>query len=169
MSTPIIIIDSRVSGFESSPMRVLSVCMPTSGRIIVQKVAPYHEKIVKKENLLLVTDSPSHFDSWQLAFHEKQHLEEAVATFFDRMRSGKVKINSAVEKFDPQSIMELRKVDKTGAVHEINSSEITNAHMAVLLAVWASAKASMGYLLSNSDESELSEDDSDDPMMPYSM
>jgi len=173
MTQPQIIkIDSRVSGYDGEPVRVLAVCIPDSGKVLVQKIAPYREPIKSSPDTVLVTDSPSHHANWQLAFYEQQDIAAATRAYFERKRGGFVKIESAVAKFDPESVLELRKIDKTGAVHEFNSSELTNGHMAILLAIWACGRASFGNMLSEqmTDDGDVSlDDDDDDSMMPFSL
>ena len=72
MTPQIIKIDSRVSGYDGEPVRVLAVCMPNSGKVLVQKIAPYKEPIKSSPDTVVVTDSPSHHANWQLAFYEQQ-------------------------------------------------------------------------------------------------
>lgn len=165
----IIKIDARVSGYTGEPVRVLAVCMPDTGKVLVQKIAPYREPVERKDDTVLVTDSPSHFKNWQLAFYEQQDIAAATRVYFERKRGGFVKIESAVARYDPEGVLELRKVDKTGAVHEFNSSELDNGHMAVLLAIWASARATLGQILANQIDDDDIDFDEDDPMMPFSL
>lgn len=163
----VVTIDARVSGYGDKPTRVMAVCIPSTGRILIKKIAPYAEPAERKNDTVLVTDSPSHFNSWQLVFKEKEHLEEAIKTYFDSLHGKRIKLESEINKYDPASILQTKKVDKGGIVKEFDSSQIENGHMAVLLAVWASAKASMGYVIAN--ESDSVEDGDDDPMMPFSL
>lgn len=163
----IVKIDARVSSYEGAPIRVVAVCFPASGRIKIQKIANYAEPAKRENDTVLVTDSPTHFDSWQLAFYEKVHLDEAMKTYFEIARGGKLRMESDINKFDPAQVLQIKKMDKGGVVHEFDSSAVNNGHMAVLLAVWASAKASMGYLIS-SDPVAIADDD-DDPMMPFTL
>ena len=166
-STPIII-DARVSGYKGDPYRLRAVCKPQSGNIRIRKQAPY---LAEGESLepqtVIVTDSPSHFDHWQLVFHEDQHLAEAVKAFFELNRGGKVSHVSSFTQFSPQTILELRKIDKGGSVWEFNSSDTTNAHVAYLLAVWAAKRITLTTSITYQVDDET-EADLDDPMMPFS-
>lgn len=166
-STPIII-DARVSGYKGDPYRLRAVCKPQSGNIKIRKQAPYlAEGEAIDSKTVIVTDSPSHFDHWQLVFHEDQHLAEAVKAFFEMNRGGKVSHESSFNKFSPQTILELRKIDKGGSVWEFNSEATYNAHVAYLLAVWAAKRITLTTSITYQVDDET-EADLDDPMMPFS-
>lgn len=165
--TQIFTIDSRVSGYDGKPVRVKCSAMPAEGMIMVQKLADFDEPVGRDESTVMVTDSPDYFSRWQLAFHEEQHIKEVVRTYFQKLNNDLIKIESELEKFDPKNILELRKIDKIGSQYEFDSSQVSNGHMAVLLAVWACAKVSQGYMLTHQEEAEPGDDD--DPMMPYSL
>lgn len=170
----LITIDSRVSAYEGSPVRVMAACIPRDGLILIKKLAPYGEPVKVDKNTVVVTDSPTHFRQWQLAFNERVDLAEAVQAYFEKERGGFLKIESGLMKYDPASVLELRKIDKTGAVHEFNSSEVSNGHVAILLAVWASMRAGMGFMVSSQiddDDDDDKDDESgyDDPTLPYSL
>lgn len=166
-STPIII-DARVSSYKGDPYRLRAVCKPQSGNIRIRKQAPY---LAEGESLepqtVIVTDSPSHFDHWQLVFHEDQHLAEAVKAFFELNRGGKVSHVSSFTQFSPQTILELRKIDKGGSVWEFNSELTTNAHVAYLLAVWAARRITLTTSITYQIDDDAGAD-FDDPMMPFS-
>ena len=164
--TQIVTIDSRVSGYDGKPVRVKCAAMPADGMIIVQKLADFDEPPGVDENTMLVTDSPDYFPRWQLAFYEDQHIKEVVKIFFQKLNNDLIKIESDLDKNDPKNILELRKIDKVGSQYEFDSSQVSNGHMAVLLAVWACARVSQGHLLTHQDD-DIS--DEDDPMMPYSL
>jgi hypothetical protein len=183
----VITIDARVSGYLDSAVRVLAVCMPETGMILLQKEGKYKDRIKKSRlefddqdsydqhlakiaNTVLVTDSPSHFDNWQLAFDEKQHMQDAIRTYFQKKRGGYLKIESTLAKYDPEQVLQVRKVDKSGAEYDFDGAALNNGHMAVLLAVWASARANMGHLLAGRIDDDSDADlDPDDPMMPFSL
>lgn len=162
----IVIIDSRVSGYDGKPVRVKCSAMPADGMIKVQKLADFDEPVGNDEHTMLVTDSPDYFPRWQLAFYEERHIKEVVRIYFQKLNNDLIMIESELEKFDPKNILELRKIDKIGSQYEFESSSVSNGHMAVLLAVWACAKVSHGYMLTHQDEADP---DEDDPMMPYSL
>jgi hypothetical protein len=166
-STPIII-DARVSGYKGEPVRLRAVCNPKSGRVKIRKEAAYlAEGEPLEPQTVIVTDSPSHFDHWQLAFHEDQHLADAVKSFFELQRAKKVSHETNLIKYFPQSILELRKIDKGGSVWEFNSELTTNAHVAYLLAVWAARRITLTTSITYQIDDDAGAD-FDDPMMPFS-
>ena len=97
------------------------------------------------ENTIVVTDTPQMVDNWQLAFREKEHLDEVIRTYQMRSKNGLIRLEKELERFNPNMVIAVRKIDKNGTVQELNSDSLSNGHIAVLLAVWASAKASIAH------------------------
>jgi hypothetical protein len=182
----LVTIDARVSGYLGEPVRLLAVCMPDTGAVLLQKEANYKERL-KKDRLdfadqdsydqdlervnrtVLVTDSPSHFPNWQLCFDEKKDMQDAIRAYFQKKKGGFLKLETSLAKHDPEQVLQIRKVDKMGADYDFDSSALNNGHMAVLLAVWASVRANMGHLLALQVGDDSTDADQDDPMTPFSL
>ena len=144
-----ITIDSRVSGYNDKPIRLLGICLPKTGQLLLKKEMPYITQVSYDADTVIVTDSPQIVEHWQLAFYEKQHLDEAIRTYQMRFKNGLVRLESSLERYNPQAVIATRKVDKNGTVSELDSGSLSNGHIAVLLAVWASAKSSALHVLTN--------------------
>lgn len=168
----IIVIDSRVSGFGSSPERILAAVSLKTGKVTISKEGIYKEKYVRSPNTVMVTDSPNNFGDWQLAFDERRDLADVIRNFFAQSRSGKVSYaTSGLQKHDPTSVLIARKVDTGGAVWEFDGQSVTNGQVAVLLAVWTATKAMQSHFMASQvDEPETDDEvDEDDPLMPFSV
>lgn len=166
-----ITIDSRVSGYNDSPIRIVGVCLPNTGQILVKKIMPFDSKVTPDENTLVVTDSPQFIQSWQLAFYEKHHLDEVIRTYQMRVKNGLVQLDPEINRFNPQAVIATRKVDKNGTVQELDSSSLSNGHIAVMLAVWASAKASQSHVVIDASHATASPEKNSvaDTMIPFSL
>lgn len=166
-----ITIDSRVSGYNDSPIRIVGVCLPNTGQILVKKIMPFDSKVKHDENTLVVTDSPQFVESWQLAFYEKQHLDEVIRTYQMRTKNGLVQLDPEINRFNPQAVIATRKVDKNGTVQELDSSSLSNGHIAVMLAVWASAKSSQNQVVIGASHASTSSETANLPetMIPFSL
>lgn len=140
-----ITIDARVSGYAESPIGIVGVCLPKTGQILLKKINRFEHKVVYNENTIVVTDTPQMVDNWQLAFIEKEHLDEVIRTYQMRAKNGLIRLEKELERFNPSTVIAVRKIDKNGTVQELNSDSLSNGHIAVLLAVWASAKASVAH------------------------
>ena len=140
-----ITIDARVSGYAESPIGIVGVCLPETGQILLKKIHRFEHKVIYDENTIVVTDTPQMVDNWQLAFREKEHLDEVIRTYQMRSKNGLIRLEKELERFNPSTVIAVRKIDKNGTVQELNSDSLSNGHIAVLLAVWASAKASVAH------------------------
>lgn len=161
-------LDARVSAYNGAAIRVLGLCIPSTGQVKLQKIMPFDSQTKQDDNTIIVTDSPQIVQNWQLAFNEKAHLDEVIKTYLMRYKNGLIRIEKELERFNPQTVIATRKIDKNGAQQELNSDSLENGHVAILLAVWASAKASM---ISNAMGGNNA-NQSDSPsglMMPFSL
>lgn len=169
-----ITIDARVSGFDNQgPCRILAIAVPERGIILVSSEAQYYGDAVKdKSNTIIVVDTPSHFKDWQLCFEQELHLAQAVRCYQDAKRANRIKLESAIKKYDPEGVLQIKKVDKHGTEFEFNTSGLMNGHMAVLLVAWAANRVALGHTIAGSIAGEPdapSDDDDDDSMMPFSL
>lgn len=160
-------LDARVSAYNGAAIRILGLCIPSTGQVKLQKIMPFDSQAKQDDNTIIVTDSPQIVQNWQLAFNEKAHLDEVIKTYLMRYKNGLIRIEKELERFNPQTVIATRKIDKNGAQQELNSDSLENGHVAILLAVWASAKASM---ISNAMGNNANQSDSPSGlMMPFSL
>lgn len=162
----VVLIDARAAGYQGDAVRVLAVTMADSGKIQIAKLAKWGEPVKKKDNVVVVTDTPTVFSHWSQAFREEEHMKDLIRTYLECRRSGLVRIDDAIKMFDPMDVVQAAKMDERGQVQEFDES-ITNGHMAVLLAIWAARRAYGGYVLTEVSESDEQYDGDD--MMPFSV
>lgn len=164
-----LILDVRVMRYGDQPVRLLSLFHTSLGKVVVQKEAPFTDPPIAKPNLVTVVDVPDHFQSWDLLFVESQHIQDAITAYMEFKRSNRILIESAVNKYTPDDVLQVKKVDEKGTVNEFNSNELDSGHMAVLLTVWACRRAMLGVLLSSSVNRDSLPPDVDHTMLPFSV
>lgn len=163
-------IDSRVIGFSEEPIRILALCSPDDGLIRVEKLEKFSNFPVLpkyKHNTIIVTDAPHQVLNWQLKFVASEHLEEVMQIYQQRRRAGLVDVEKNLAKFRPDNILQVRKVDQKGQQQEFDSSALNNGHIAVLLAIWASHKISIGNAVISPVSAK--DDHIDRSMLPFSI
>lgn len=143
----IIIIDSRVSGFNGEPCRVLAICNPNSGKTLIKKLADFKEPATKKGDTLIVTDNPR-LPYFGLLFNEKTHTKEIIQTYNQAAKTNNIQFEPALKAYDPQGYLQAAKIDESGVQYEFNA-DIGNGVMAVLLAIWGATMASRGQAITN--------------------
>lgn len=174
-SKNLVVIDARAASCDGDPIRLLAVTDTASGKVLIQKIADWHEPTKVNENTTVVTDTPQAFKHWSLSFNEKEQLEQVLFAFKEASRSKILDIRPELRRYDPANVIQMRKYDERGAALEFDSSALNNGHMAALLAVWAARKAHGGYVITDlPDADDASDDDDDDDafddaMMPYSV
>lgn len=169
----IIFIDARVSGYKGDPVRLVGACIPESGRLKVTLIKPYQEKDNlgdKASDVVIVTDSPSHFTIWHQHFDEQQDLSDVIRTYQEKNRAGLISWDSKLDKYNPSNVLQPRKLDEGGLAWEFDSEAMNNGHMALLLCAWASARVSLNHTINEQldPESDYQVLD-DDPALPYSI
>lgn len=164
----IVIIDSRAAGYQGEPVRVLAITMADSGKVLLEKLAPWREPVKRKDNVVVVTDTPNIFSHWSQAFREQDHMKDLVRTYLEVKRSGLIKINDSIKMYDPSDIVQTAKMDERGQVQEFDEG-ITNGHMAVLMAIWVARRAYGGYVLTEVSDTQSDGDYDDGDMMPFSI
>lgn len=168
----IIFIDARVSGYKGNPVRLIGACKPDTGRIKISLLKDYQDQENDRdENRVIVTDSPSHFPIWHQCFYEQNDLREVIQVYQEKKRGGLVDWDHGFDKFNPDNVMQPRKLDEGGLAWEFESDRVENGHVAILLCVWISAKVSLNHIITeqldpDSDNQIL---DDDDPSLPYSI
>lgn len=163
-------IDSRVSGYRGSAIRILALSDQQTGAVFVAKQLDA-SSVGKNpgDDTVVVTDSPGTTQNWGLAYDERQHMLEVIKTYFELQRSGRIKIADALLRFNPESIIQTRKIDERGAVFEFDSQSTENGHVAVMLAVWAAKKSMQGQEMADLLADDSASDDEDDDGMPFSL
>ena len=144
----IVIVDARCAGYVGESKRVMAITLVDSGKVLVEKLADWHEPIMVKDNTLVVTDTPHIFQHWSLAFREQDNMKDLLKTYLEVKRSGLLKINEAMRMYDPVDIVQASKVDERGQILEFDAG-ITNGYMAVLLAIWGARRAYGGYVVTH--------------------
>lgn len=162
----IVIIDSRAAGYQGDAVRILAITMADSGKVLLEKLAPWGEPVKRKDNVVVVTDTPTVFSHWSQAFSEQDHMKDLVRTYLEVKRSGLIKINDSIKMYDPADIVQTAKMDERGQVQEFDEG-ITNGHMAVLMAIWVARRAYGGYILTETSDTEGDYDGDD--MIPFSI
>ncbi len=160
MSSNIVLIDSRVVGFSHVPIRILSACIIESGIVQILGEKPFIEfskQTSEKYRTIVVTDSPEIVQDWNIAFDPKKHLDDVINIYQLRQRAGLIQINDDVMRYNPEPVLQVRKLDKNGLVQEFDSGSVENGHIAVLLAVWATYKVKLNHdcLTPSATEKEL--------------
>lgn len=164
-----IIIHSMVSGYRGGPVKLLSMCDPVTGAVLVRKQLDYASASKSGDDTIVVTDSPSSVKNWGLSYDERLHMLEVIKAYFELQRSGRIKIDSALLRFNPDAIIQTRKIDERGAVFEFDSQSTENGHVAVMLAVWAAKKSMQGQEMAEMMADDSASDDEDDDGMPFSL
>lgn len=168
--TEIIKIDARVTGFSNDQMRLISLCFPETGEILVQKIEIFTTLPVRPDqqaDTIVVTDSPNLIQNWQLKFDPKEHLEEVIKVYQASFRGGLVEFESSLERFNPLNILQVRKIDKNGLQQEFDSGALDNGHIAALISIWASNKIAVSHTVTSKEE--VKEEYIDRTMLPFSI
>ncbi len=168
--TEIIKIDARVTGFSNDQMRLISLCFPETGEILVQKIEIFTTLPVRPDqqaDTIVVTDSPNLIQNWQLKFDLKEHLEEVIKVYQASFRGGLVEFETSLERFNPLNILQVRKIDKNGLQQEFDSSALDNGHIAALISIWASNKIAVSHAVTCKEE--VKEEYIDRTMLPFSI
>ena len=92
----VVLIDARAAGYQGDAVRVLAVTMADSGKIQIAKLAKWGEPVKKKDNVVVVTDTPTVFSHWSQAFREEEHMKDLIRTYLECRRSGLVRIDDAI-------------------------------------------------------------------------
>lgn len=168
--TEIIKIDARVTGFSNDQVRLISLCFPDSGEILVQKIDIFTTLPVRPDqqaDTIVVTDSPNLIQNWQLKFDPKEHLEEVIRVYQSSFRGGLVEFETSLERYNPMNILQVRKIDKNGLQQEFDSSSLDNGHIAALISIWASNRISVSHAVTSKEE--VKEEYIDRTMLPFSI
>lgn len=165
-----IIIDSRAATYDGEAVRIMAATLVDTGQILVSKEAEWREQPTVKGNTIVVTDTPSVFNHWGLAFNEKEQMQTVMAAYKAANAAGLIQLDSALMRYDPKQVIQTRKVDEHGKALDFDSMGINNGHIAVLLAIWAARSAHGGYIMTRQPDTLQNEADDDGyDMMPFSI
>ncbi|EXB47290.1 hypothetical protein J522_1941 [Acinetobacter baumannii 146457] len=168
--TEIIKIDARVTGFSNDPTRLISLCIPETGEILVQQIEIFTTLPVRPDqqaDTIVVTDSPNLIQNWQLKFDPREHLEEVIQIYQTSFRAGLVEFEKSLERYNPMNILQVRKIDKNGLQQEFDSGSLDNGHIAALITIWASHKIAVSHAVTSKEE--VKEEYIDRTMLPFSI
>ena len=169
-----LIIDARAATFRGDAIRIIAVTNTKKGQILIQSAAEWREPTKFDANTVIVTDTSTVFDHWQLRFLESEHMQTVMAAYQAANNAKLIKFKDGMQRHDPANVIQMRKIDERGSVNEFDSSNITNGHLAVLLAVWASRIMYGGNVISQpmtvqASTRQQADDDDDDMLLPMSI
>lgn len=146
-------VDCRVAGFGEDPLRIIAVVDTQNDKVTISTTLPYMPpkdpfkgKTAKQieemkkilANTLVVVDNPIAFSKWDLNFEETEHLQEAIQAYTLLDSTQALKLGDQVkQQCDPKTVLQVRKMDVKGKDYELNSDDLTNGNMGVLLVCWA--------------------------------
>lgn len=176
-------IDCRVSGSTGDAVRIIAVVDNQNDQVTIAKILPYTPspdpykdktpeqiKQIKEieRNSIIVVDNGSAFKKWDICFNQVEHLDEAVKSYYALSRNKSLILGTPVQVFDPSMVIEIRKMDMRGNVYELNSDEVNNGHIAILVACWASIRMRGSVSVVEAD-SEPTQRDIDTFSVPFSV
>lgn len=171
----IVYIDARVSGYAGDPIRLIGLCMTGSGRLRISESRPYQpndeEMPIDPAKLVIVTDSPGHFDTWHLVYDEKVHMREVINTYQELTNAKRIKIEDRLNQYQPRQSLQPKQITETGIKYEFET-ELNNGQVAVLLMAWASKRMVRQSTLVLPQEQAKQEDHDkkqDDICLPFSI
>jgi len=146
-------IDCRVGAFGEDPLRMIAMFDTQNDQVTISKNLPYFpskdpykgktaaqiKKMKEIElNTVIVVDNPLVFPKWDLNFIEKDHLADAIKAYSLLDTTHCLILSDEVkQRYDPKSVLQVRKMDVKGKDYELNSEDLTNGNIAVLLICWA--------------------------------
>lgn len=177
-----IFIDCRVGMYAENAVRVLATVDVQNDTVTISQIMPYYPpadpfkdktpqqvEIIKmiNKNSVVVVDNPDAFNNWDLRFIEEQHLGEAVQAYYLLENTKSLVLDKALINFNPRNILETRKMDMKGNVYELNSDEINNTYMVVLIVCWAAVKARNTHSITVNESP--TQEDTDEFFVPFSV
>lgn len=176
-------IDCRVSGSNGDPCRIIAVVDTQNDQLVIAKVLnyipspdPYKGKTALQiaqikdveKNSIVVVDNSNAFKKWDMHFDQVLHLDEAVRNYYSLSRNKSLILGKEVQIYDPSTIIEIRKMDMRGNVYELNSDEVNNGHIAILVACWSAVKMRNSISVVEAD-SQPTQHDIDTFSVPFSI
>lgn len=178
-----IITDIRIGSYSGPQVRMvgnyddlnrtlsISKLLPfNSGSSIEGKTKAEQEKIkALQRHTVTVVDSAIAFPKWDLHFIEQEHLTAAAAAYFELRRGGCLKLGKEIKNIDIDNVLQIRKLEMSGNVYELNPEETENRHIALLVSCWAAFRALATVAISTTDEVVITDDDRNDFLVPFSI
>lgn len=160
----VVTLDVRISGFTGAPVRLLAKVVVASGHTRFFQEMAVREVPQRRPAQVIVTDAPRYTAVWDLAFDESVDLAQAIVVYRQMVNAARLRLDDAVAKYNPQGVLEVRKIDANGIRTDLDTTSLTNGHVAVLVGCWAAHKASLSWQIMDQDDGS---DLDDDPSMPY--
>lgn len=176
------IIDCRISGFSPDSIRMIAIYDSQNDQLTISKALPYQpptdpykgktaQQIAQlkelERNTVVVVDNSNAFPKWDLHFVETENLDEAINAYYMLERTKCLILSDAVrQQYNPEGIIEVRKMDIAGKKYELNSEEVTNGNIAVMVACWAARRARNASVMVE-DGQDPTQDDIDSFDVPF--
>lgn len=168
-------LDCRAAGSKEDPVRIIAEYDSQEDCITVSGILPYQPsknpfkdkppeivEMMKQimKNTVIVVDNGAAFRKWDICFSQVEHLDAAVKAYYALKAMHAIKIEPDVlSTYNLDSVIEIRKMGLTGNVYELNSDEVANGHIVILMICWASLKMRGGLRLISEDHSPTQEDE----------
>lgn len=177
-------IDCRVASGNGDAVRVMAIVDKQNDKLTISKILPYQPpkdpfagktpaqieqmKLIQA-NTIIAVDNPNAFRKWDMCFSQLDHLDAAVRDYFSMKRLGRLELDPSIEAMcNPESIIEVRKMDMRGNQYELNSGEVTNNHITVLICCWVAIKM-LAQVSIVENEVEPTQHDIDTFSVPFSI
>ncbi len=150
------IIDCRIAGYGEDGVRIIAVYDTQNDNLSISKLLPYMPpadpykgktpaQVAELKRLqshtVVVVDNAQIFPKWDLFYEEYANLDEAVAAYYLLERSHCLILNDEIrQQCSPEGVIEVRKMDLAGKKYELDSENVTNSNIAVLVACWAAVR-----------------------------
>lgn len=175
-------VDCRVGSFGDDAIRIIALCDTQNDQVVIAKTLsymppknPYKGKTADEvekmkqvaRNTVIAVDNNITFDKWDLCFIEAEHLDEAIHAYYllDRTKC-LILSDDVMQQCSPKNIIEVRKMDVSGKKYELNSDEVTNSNMGVLIVCWAVMRMRKAAMCIEDGE-DASQDDIDNFDVPF--
>ena len=178
------IIDCRIAGFSPDAIRMIAVYDSQNDQLTISKALPYEppkdpyqgktaQQVAQlkelERNTVVVVDNSSAFAKWDLHFVETENLDEAIQAYYMLERTKCLVLGDAVrQQYNPEGVIEVRKMDIAGKKYELNSEELTNGNMGILVACWAVMRVRNASVLVEEGQAPT-QDDIDSFDVPFSI
>nr|WP_314367355.1 hypothetical protein [uncultured Acinetobacter sp.] len=183
MNPKLIITDVRIGSYNGAQIRLVGKYDDLNRTLSISKLLPYNssvslegksedeQKKIKalQRHTITVVDSAISFSKWDLHFIEKEHLEAAAAAYYEFRRGGCLKLGKDVERIDIDNVLQTRKLEMSGSVYELNQEDTENRHIALLVSCWAAKRALASVAISTTEKIEITDDERDDFLVPFSI
>lgn len=178
-----IITDVRISSYNEAAVRLIGSYDALNGHLSISEILPFGEtdlsgktkkeieqiKILQRHSIVVV-DSMTAFNKWDLHFNESEHLNFAVGAYYELERQKKLILGKEISsRYNLQNVIQVRKLEVTGNVYEINPEDTENAHIAILVSCWAALRARGVSAITNEEQEQATDQDIDDFLVPFSI